>query len=165
MQAIMETLFDAVYLVSVITIGILMIQKCQGEKQYRLFGIMAVVLGFGDAFHLIPRAYALCTTGLEHFATALGMGKFITSIYYDHLLYSSVLCMENPLSYWWSEVTYHFGIFTGRTSNWPMPVPAKSMAQQPLSSFLGNLPQHSICPLRTSGHYTVFPKRQKTPGP
>lgn len=80
MQAIMETLFDAVYLVSVITIGILMIQKCQGEKQYRLFGIMAVVLGFGDAFHLIPRAYALCTTGLDHFATALGMGKFITSI-------------------------------------------------------------------------------------
>ena len=80
MQAIMETLFDAVYLVSVITIGILMIQKCQGEKQYRLFGIMAVVLGFGDAFHLIPRAYALCTTGLEHYATALGMGKFITSI-------------------------------------------------------------------------------------
>lgn len=80
MQAIMETLFDAVYLVSVITIGILMIQKCQGEKQYRLFGIMAVVLGFGDAFHLIPRAYALCTTGLEHFATTLGMGKFITSI-------------------------------------------------------------------------------------
>ena len=44
MQAIMETLFDAVYLVSVITIGILMIQKCQGEKQYRLFGIMACLL-------------------------------------------------------------------------------------------------------------------------
>ena len=41
---------------------------------------MAVVLGLGDAFHLVPRAIALCTTGLENFTFALGMGKFITSI-------------------------------------------------------------------------------------
>lgn len=34
----------------------------------------------GDSFHLIPRAYALLTTGLENNATALGIGKFITSI-------------------------------------------------------------------------------------
>lgn len=41
---------------------------------------MAIVLGSGDAFHLVPRAYALCTTGLENFSAALGTGKFITSI-------------------------------------------------------------------------------------
>lgn len=80
MQAITETLFDAVYLISVITLGILMVKNCKGEKQYRLFGIMAVTLGFGDAFHLVPRAWALCTTGLENFTAALGIGKFITSI-------------------------------------------------------------------------------------
>lgn len=80
MQAIVETLFDAVYLISVITIGITMIVKSKGNKEYRLFGIMAVVLGAGDSFHLVPRALALCTTGLENFTTALGMGKFITSI-------------------------------------------------------------------------------------
>ena len=80
MQAVVETLFDAVYLISVITIGIMMIAGCKGNKQYRLFGIMAVVLGAGDAFHLVPRAFALCTTGLENFIAALGMGKFITSI-------------------------------------------------------------------------------------
>lgn len=80
MQAIVETLFDAVYLISVITIGITMIIKSKGNKEYRLFGIMAVVLGAGDSFHLVPRALALCTTGLENFTTALGMGKFITSI-------------------------------------------------------------------------------------
>ncbi len=79
MQAIVETLFDTVYLISVITIGILMIRKGT-QKQYRLFGIMAVVLGAGDSFHLVPRALALCTTGLENFTTALGTGKFITSI-------------------------------------------------------------------------------------
>ena len=80
MQAIVETLFDAVYLISVITIGLTMIAKSNGNKQYRLFGIMAVVLGAGDSFHLVPRAVALCTTGLDHFTTALGTGKLITSI-------------------------------------------------------------------------------------
>jgi len=80
MQAIMETLFDAVYLTTVITIGILMIKKSNGIAQYRLFGIMALILGLGDAFHLVPRAIALCTTGLENYTVALGIGKFITSI-------------------------------------------------------------------------------------
>lgn len=80
MQAIMETLFDAVYLITVITLGILMIRQSAGRKQYFLFGIMAVTLGAGDAFHLVPRAVALCTTGLENYTTALGIGKFITSI-------------------------------------------------------------------------------------
>lgn len=80
MQAIMETLFDAVYLFTVITLGIIMIRKSAGNKQYMLFGIMAVVLGLGDSFHLVPRAFALCTTGLENYTVRLGIGKFITSI-------------------------------------------------------------------------------------
>ena len=80
MQAIAETLFDIVYLVSVITLGVLMIRGCKGEHKFRLFGWMAVVLGAGDAFHLIPRAFALCTTGLENYTAALGLGKWITSI-------------------------------------------------------------------------------------
>lgn len=80
MQAIMETAFDAVYLVTVITLGILMIRHPNAAKQFRLFGWMAVVLGAGDAFHLVPRAWALCTTGLENYTFALGLGKAITSV-------------------------------------------------------------------------------------
>lgn len=80
MQGIMETLFDVVYLTTVIIIGIIMIKKSGQNKQYRLFGIMAVILGCGDAFHLVPRAYGLLTTGLEANAEALGIGKLITSI-------------------------------------------------------------------------------------
>lgn len=71
MQAIVETLFDTCYLIGVVVLGIIMIVKSQGKKQYRLFGIMAVVLGLGDAFHLIPRAVALCTTGLKNYTFAL----------------------------------------------------------------------------------------------
>lgn len=80
MQAIVETLFDAVYLISVITIGILMIRGSKKNRQFRLFGWMAVILGAGDAFHLVPRALALCTTGLECYTVPLGMGKWITSV-------------------------------------------------------------------------------------
>lgn len=80
MQAIMETLFDVVYLTTVIIIGLLMIKGSRGNKQYLLFGIMAVTLGLGDSFHLVPRALALCTTGLENYTVALGIGKFITSL-------------------------------------------------------------------------------------
>lgn len=80
MQAIMETLFDVVYLTTVITLGIIMMKNNNGNNQYRLFGIMAVTLGLGDSFHLVPRALALCTTGLENFTVALGTGKLITSI-------------------------------------------------------------------------------------
>ena len=80
MQAIVETLFDAVYLVAVMTIGILMIRGSKRNSQFRLFGWMAVVLGAGDSFHLIPRALALCTTGLEQFTVPLGLGKWITSV-------------------------------------------------------------------------------------
>ena len=74
MQAIVETVFDAVYLVSIITIGILMIRGCKGSHQFKLFGLMAVVLGTGDSFHLIPRALALCTTGLEKIYRSPGSG-------------------------------------------------------------------------------------------
>ena len=57
-----------------------MIRKGKGNRQFTMFGIMAVLLGSGDAFHLVPRAVALCTTGLENFTVQMGLGKWITSI-------------------------------------------------------------------------------------
>jgi len=80
MQAIFETVFDIVYLSTVIFLGIKMIKGSNGKRQYLLYGVMAVILGFGDAFHLVPRSIALCTTGLENYTSALGIGKLITSI-------------------------------------------------------------------------------------
>lgn len=79
MQAIFETLFDVVYLIGVVILGIKMLREGK-SKQYKLYGIMAISLGAGDAFHLIPRAVALCTTGLENYTVALGIGKLITSV-------------------------------------------------------------------------------------
>lgn len=78
-QGIMELLFDAAYLITAMTIGILLVRK-GGTRFFRMFGIMAIVLASGDAFHLVPRVIALLTTGLEANAFRLGPGKLITSI-------------------------------------------------------------------------------------
>ena len=80
MRAIFETIFDLCYLITVVTLGVRMIRRGGGDPVFRLFGVMAVVLGLGDAFHLVPRAVALCTTGLQNYTTALGLGKLVTSI-------------------------------------------------------------------------------------
>lgn len=80
MQAIVETVFDALYLVFVISIGIRMVKGSKNNRQFQLFGWMAIVLGAGDSFHLVPRALALCTTGLENYTVPLGLGKWITSV-------------------------------------------------------------------------------------
>ena len=80
MRAIIETVFDIFYLVTVLTVGLRMIRGSKNNTQFRLFGLMAVVLGAGDSFHLVPRALALCTTGLENYAVPLGLGKWITSV-------------------------------------------------------------------------------------
>lgn len=79
-QAIAETIFDVCYLIGVITVGILMFTKGKENPLVRKFGLMSILLGGGDAFHLVPRMYALWTTGLEANAAALGVGKLITSV-------------------------------------------------------------------------------------
>lgn len=78
-QAIAETIFDALYLSFAIIAGLIMLIKGR-TPLVKKAGLMAALLGAGDSFHLVPRAYALWTTGLEANAAALGLGKFITSI-------------------------------------------------------------------------------------
>ncbi len=78
-QAIAETVFDVFYLGFAIITGLTMLIKGKSPL-VRKAGFMAALLGGGDSFHLVPRVYALWTTGLEDNAAALGIGKFITSI-------------------------------------------------------------------------------------
>lgn len=78
-QAIGETVFDILYLGFALIAGLTMAVKGK-TRLVKKAGIMAVLLGSGDSFHLVPRSYALWTLGLEANAAALGIGKFITSI-------------------------------------------------------------------------------------
>lgn len=78
-QAIAETVFDVIYLAFALITGLTMLFKGKNSLVKKA-GLMAALLGTGDSFHLVPRSYALWTTGLEANAAALGIGKFITSI-------------------------------------------------------------------------------------
>lgn len=78
-QAIAETVFDVIYLAFALITGLTMLIK-GNNSLVKKAGLMAALLGAGDSFHLVPRSYALWTTGLEANAAALGIGKFITSI-------------------------------------------------------------------------------------
>ena len=78
-QAIGETIVDVLYLGFAITAGLIMLIK-GNQPLVKKFGLMAVLLGAGDSFHLVPRSYALWTAGLEANAAALGIGKLITSV-------------------------------------------------------------------------------------
>lgn len=78
-QAIAETVFDVLYLGFAITTGLTMLIRGK-DPLIKKAGLMAALLGSGDSFHLVPRSYALWTTGLEANAAALGFGKLVTSI-------------------------------------------------------------------------------------
>lgn len=80
MQALGETIFDVLYLCGVISVGIILLIKGGKNTLVKKFGLMAVLLGAGDAFHLVPRMWALWGTGLAANASALGFGKLVTSI-------------------------------------------------------------------------------------
>ena len=72
-----ETVFDIAYLLFAIGTGIFVLTK-KKDKTGRLMGISALILGIGDAFHLIPRVAAYYT---ENDLTAwLGFGKLVTSL-------------------------------------------------------------------------------------
>ena len=75
-----EPSFHIIYLSSIFYMSFKMFFRSEDNKLLKLFGIMGLILGFGDSFHLIPRIYALLTNGLEANAVALGIGKMITSI-------------------------------------------------------------------------------------
>ena len=72
-----EVAFDIVYLVTVLILGFILIKKPNPQKV--TYGIMALILGFGDMFHLIPRIIGHLTTGLDDYTFFLGLGSAITS--------------------------------------------------------------------------------------
>ena len=73
MQAIMETIFETGYLAFALVSGFFLIAKSKGKLEYIVLTIAILLLGIGDAFHLIPRMIALNTDGLLNHQTALGV--------------------------------------------------------------------------------------------
>lgn len=81
-----EAFFDIAYLTAGTVMGMmLLLSKNQMASMIsveirHLAGVMALVLVFGDAFHLLPRLRVILGGDEERLRAALGRGKQITSI-------------------------------------------------------------------------------------
>ena len=113
MRAVIETVFDIFYLVTVLTVGIRMIRGSKTGTQFRLFGLMAVVLGAGDSFHLVPRALALYYVWRKRYQ--IEGQKNVTAAVYALSAVRVVLCMM-PQNQW---LTNHTPLAWGILRNVP----------------------------------------------
>ena len=72
-----ESTFDILYLLFAVVSGIVILVKAK-DRPGRLMGIAALILGCGDAFHLVPRVLNYFIDA--DFTAALGIGKLVTSV-------------------------------------------------------------------------------------
>ena len=72
-----ESTFDILYLLFAIVSGCLILRRARNKTE-KLMGLAALILGCGDAFHLVPRVLNYFVAA--DFTAALGIGKLVTSI-------------------------------------------------------------------------------------
>ena len=72
-----ESTFDILYLLFAITAGIVILVRRKATVG-KLMGFSALILGCGDAFHLVPRVLNYFVD--KDFTAWLGFGKLVTSI-------------------------------------------------------------------------------------
>lgn len=72
-----ESTFDILYLLIAIIGGALLLKKARNRTE-RLMGWAVLILGCGDAFHLVPRVLNYFIDA--DFTVALGLGKLVTSL-------------------------------------------------------------------------------------
>ena len=72
-----ESSFDILYLLFAVISGCVILRRARSKTE-KLMGIAALVLGCGDAFHLVPRVLNYFVEA--DFTAALGIGKLVTSV-------------------------------------------------------------------------------------
>lgn len=75
-----ESIFDVAYLIIALIIGCILISRGDFSHNAVMAGQMALVLGFGDAFHLVPRVVSSFSSKQDKMYISLGFGKQVTSI-------------------------------------------------------------------------------------
>lgn len=94
-----ESSFDILYLLFAITTGFIVLIK-RKDSIGRLMGLAVLILGCGDAFHLVPR---VLNYFLDYDFTAwLGVGKLITSITMT-IFYLLLFFLHTKLYIWENE--------------------------------------------------------------
>ena len=76
-----ESIFDILYLLTILILAcfLLFSPAFTGVLQMK-FGFLALLLAFGDAFHLIPRIRAMWDATASNYDFILGLGKMVSSV-------------------------------------------------------------------------------------
>ena len=72
-----ESTFDVLYLLFAIVSGCLILRRARNRTEKQM-GLAVLILGCGDAFHLVPRVLNYFVAA--DFTAALGIGKLVTSV-------------------------------------------------------------------------------------
>lgn len=75
-----ESVFDIAYLLFDLIAGIIFLMRADGRTVFYLYGVLTLLLGSGDAFHLIPRVQMHLRGRNERTDARLGLGKAVTSV-------------------------------------------------------------------------------------
>jgi len=80
MHTIIKSSFYVIFLVAMFSMGTIMFFKPKKNSFNKFYGIMALIIGIGEAFYLIPRIIYLFSDSLETFHASLELGRLISSI-------------------------------------------------------------------------------------
>lgn len=104
MPDLMESIFDICYLTFDFIAGVLFLIYAKGNSLFILYGLLALILCGGDAFHLVPRVIKALKGTNEKVQKYLGLGLQVSSItmtiFYILLLYiwkETFPEMESPI--------------------------------------------------------------------
>lgn len=108
-----ELIFDLFYLLLAFFLGIKILLGAEWVWQF-LAGSAALVLGIGDAFHLVPRMLSIAHGSEEGLSKALGAGKLVTSItmtlFYLMLWHIGLLLFALPNAVMGTTVVYALAV-------------------------------------------------------
>lgn len=95
-MGIFESVFDIAYLLFDLIAGIVMLAGADGRTVLQLYGVLALLLGAGDAFHLVPRVRRHLHGEEKNTERNLGLGLAVSSVtmtLFYLLLYAIVKAM------------------------------------------------------------------------
>lgn len=75
LQKIIEPTVFIIYLSILIYLGYYILNNSIGNRYYKTIGNLCLLLGLADAVYLIPRMYAVLTTGIEDNLKSMGWGR------------------------------------------------------------------------------------------
>ncbi len=70
-----EPVLHILYLMPILIMGGYLIRNSVGNGVYKAFGSFALTLALADGIYLLPRMYALLTTGIEENLNIIGWGR------------------------------------------------------------------------------------------